>query len=63
MRCFFINVIDDFNREHSEAFEVVLLSSAGVILAEPYVATVTIIDDDSNRKPQYCNSSCVLLCV
>ena len=50
MRCFYINIIDDFNREVSETFEVVLLPSAGVILADPYVATVTIIDDDSNRK-------------
>jgi len=49
-RCFYISIIDDFNHEDPETFEVALLPSAGVILADPYMATVTIIDDDSNRK-------------
>jgi len=49
-KCFYISIIDDFNHEDSETFEVVLLPNAGVILADPYVTTVTIIDDDSNRK-------------
>ena len=49
-RCFHITIIDDFNRETAETFEVGLLANAGVTIVDPSLATVTIIDDDTNRK-------------
>ena len=49
-RCFHITIIDDFKREITETFEVVLLPNTGVTLIDPSVATVSIIDDDTNRK-------------
>lgn len=49
-RCFYITIVDDFNRESTETFEVELLLNTGVTLVDPFVATVTIIDDDTNRK-------------
>ena len=49
-RCFHITIIDDFNRESTETFEVALLPNAGVTIVDPSLATVSIIDDDTNRK-------------
>jgi len=49
-RCFYITIVDDFNRENTETFEVELLQNTGITLVDPFVATVTIIDDDTNRK-------------
>lgn len=49
-KCFHITIIDDFNRESTETFEVALLLSTGVTLVDPSLATVAIIDDDTNRK-------------
>ena len=49
-RCFYITIIDDFNRETAETFEVALLANTGVTIVDPSLATVTIIDDDTNRK-------------
>ena len=49
-RCFYITIIDDFNRESVETFEVALVPNAGVTIVDPSLATVTIIDDDANRK-------------
>ena len=49
-KCFQIAIINDFDREDIEAFEVALLPNTGVTLMNPYVATVTITDDDNNRK-------------
>ena len=49
-RCFHITIIDDFKREITETFEVALLPNTGVTIIDPSVATVSIIDDDTNRK-------------
>ena len=49
-RCFQITIVDDFDRENIETFEVILLPNTGVTLVDPYVAFVTITDDDNNRK-------------
>ena len=49
-RCFHITIIDDFKLEITETFEVTLVPSTGVTIVEPSVATVSIIDDDTNRK-------------
>lgn len=49
-RCFHITIIDDFKRESAEVFEVALLPNTGVTIVDPSIATVTIIDDDTNRK-------------
>ena len=49
-KCFHITIIDDFKREITETFEVVLLPNTGITIIDPSVATVSIIDDDTNRK-------------
>ena len=49
-RCFHITIIDNFKREITETFEVALLPNTGVTIIDPSVATVSIIDDDTNRK-------------
>jgi len=49
-QCFQFTIVDDLDRENIETVEVVLLPNAGVTLVDPYMAIVTITDDDNNRK-------------
>jgi len=48
-QCFQITIVDDFDHEDIETFEVILLPNTGVTLIDPYMVIVTIIDDDNNR--------------
>lgn len=58
-QCFQITIVDNFDREDIETFEVVLLPNTGVMLVDPYMAIVTIIDDDNNRRWIYVQGSCL----
>jgi len=49
-QCFQIAIVNDFDQENTETFEVILLPNTGVTLMDPYMATVTITDDENNRK-------------